>query len=219
MDHLCFIAEKYESGLIVHGIDFAPNIYTDSALFWLPKYGRVDSINTPKHIIIPPYLQDNSGNLIKVTRIAGHPFENCNEMEILEIPETIQSIIWNGKHRSHLKEIRVSKNNPIFQSIDGVLYTKRGYTREGLKIRNHKELVAYPNAKGPKYFVDPETTKLGNQCFKYTDIKEVILPEGLKHIGVNAFYGCTSINEILIPKSVDIIESQGNCKTIFKKAE
>ncbi|MBQ9460388.1 MAG: leucine-rich repeat protein [Clostridia bacterium] len=47
-------------------------------------------------------------------------------------------------------------------------------------------------------------------------LKEVVLPETLKYIGVNAFYGCTALEKINIPASVTTIDERAfaGCKSI-----
>ena len=47
-------------------------------------------------------------------------------------------------------------------------------------------------------------------------LKEVVLPETLKYIGVNAFYGCTALEKINIPASVATIDERafGGCKSL-----
>lgn len=43
-------------------------------------------------------------------------------------------------------------------------------------------------------------------------ITKIVLPEGLKHIGSNAFNGCVSLTEINIPESVEIIGKGAFCR-------
>lgn len=48
-----------------------------------------------------------------------------------------------------------------------------------------------------------DVEELGEECFRYTEISSIILPEGLKKIGDYAFWG-TNITELNIPSKVEI---------------
>ena len=110
----------------------------------------------------------------------------------------------------------VHPNNPFFQAIDGVLYTRKGYDRDGKRKYNWLELIAYPSGKGMTYKVPVGVTRLENQCFKYTSISHIELPNTLKEIGKNVFYGCTNLKVLVVPPSVIKDEGSSNCSTFFK---
>jgi len=119
---------------------------------------------------------------------------------------------------SELKEIIVSKENPGFIDIDGVLFNK-----------NKTELVAYPNAKSTTYtipdnvlsigrtafyyctkltsvIIPNSVTSIGNKAFGYTSLTSIIIPESVVSIGKMAFCGCTKLTSITIPGSVTSIK-------------
>lgn len=175
-------------------------------------YGCIPMFHSPTTIEIPSMLIFD-GKKMPVVALNGYLFQNCLDIETLVIPRTVTKIHWNGRNRELLKEIKVEEGNKVFQSIDGVLYTKYGFNRDG-DYKNHKwmELIAYPNAKGDTYNVVDGTTRLGNQCFKYTNISNLELPQTLMEIGVGAFYECVNLKNVIIPTSVNKIEG---CKHSF----
>jgi hypothetical protein len=52
-------------------------------------------------------------------------------------------------------------------------------------------------------------TKIPQRCFSNSsDFEKIILPEGIKHIYSGAFYGCGSLKEIILPSTLNEIETQ-----------
>ena len=205
---------KRENGIAIQGISIPKGVSPDMVFFKMPSYGSVEYVCTPKRISIPDKLEID-GVLLDVVEISGHPFEECADLEELVIPSSVRKIIWNGCGRHHLSKIDVHPDNPVFQSVDGVLFSRKGFDRKGKVCPNCVELIAYPSAKGTEYTVPFGTTRLGNQSFKYTTISHLNLPETLKEIGKNAFYGCSYLKELEIPSSVKKNEGSSNCKTKF----
>ena len=64
------------------------------------------------------------------------------------------------------------------------------------------------NVKLPKSFdgilvIPAEVTQLGGfVCLDKTEITEVVLPEGLRHLGIGTFKGCSNLVKINIPYSI-----------------
>ena len=211
-----FKVVKTSNGIAIQGINIPKGISSETVFFSLSHYGRVEYICTPKRISIPAQLKID-GMVFDVVEISGHPFEECYDLEELVIPYSVRKIIWNGWGRYKLSKIDVHPDNVVFQSIDGVLFTKKGFNREGKRRFNCVELIAYPSAKGAEYTVPHGTTRLGNQCFKYTTISHLILPNTLEEIGKNVFYGCSELKHLEIPSSVKKDDGSSNCSTTFIK--
>ncbi|MBQ2835693.1 MAG: leucine-rich repeat protein [Clostridia bacterium] len=122
------------------------------------------------------------------------------------------------KECASLKNINVNSNNKNYSSDNGVLYNK-----------NKTSLVIYPAGKENEEFEIPDTVteicadafdscvnlksieipgtveEIKNQCFRGSNLINVILNEGLKRIGEYAFYENDSIQEIYIPSTVESI--------------
>jgi hypothetical protein len=203
------------NGLVLLGVSIPQGLSPNDVFFSTPLYGKTKYVCTPRAISIPSKIEFE-GELLDVVEICGHPFEECDDLEELIIPETIRKIHWNGCGRAKLSKFTVHPDNPVFQDIEGVLYTRKGYNRDGKKKYNWIELIAYPSGKGTEYKVPDGVTRLGNQSFKYTSISHLELPNTLREIGANVFYGCQYLKELEVPSSVIRDEGSRNCSTLFK---
>lgn len=143
-------------------------------------------------------------------KATGDDTDGFSYMETLLVPNDVNSIEWNGLGRSNFKRFCVDQNNSVFQAVNGVLYTKKGYDRLGCAGRKHMiELVACPTLI-EQHMVISGTKRIANCAFKGCKINSLILPEGLEEIGVNAFYMATKLNRIIIPKTIQRIEPQSH---------
>ena len=141
-------------------------------------------------------------------RLTGNDTEGYFQLEKIILTKDVTSVKWNGLGRNSFSLFEVSSENLVFQAIDGVLYTKMGYNREG---ENHKkkfmELVACPT-RVRCHEVAYGTKRIGNCAFKDCLIEELVLPNTLEEIGANAFYFANRLQSIAIPKSIKTIEPQ-----------
>lgn len=167
-----------------------------------------------------------------VTELMAFSVSNAEYLETLNIGANVKTIDkWALTNCPVLKEINVSKDNPNYTSVDGVLYNK-----------DMTVLLVYPNGKasletdaegkviGGGDFVVPETVKeinenafylcsnlrtikfspslekIGDKAFlKCGNLTEVNFPAMLKEIGVDSFSYCDSIKTVEIPSSVEKI--------------
>ncbi len=119
----------------------------------------------------------------------------CANLESLFLPASFSSF---GEHAFNISgtpnafaSISVAEGNPVYSSVDGVLFSK-----------DKKTLVECPEGKSGAYTVPAGVTTIGpnafNDCRKLTGI---VLPEGLLEIGQYAF-SHTNIAGMTIPSSV-----------------
>ncbi|WP_321437704.1 leucine-rich repeat protein [uncultured Bacteroides sp.] len=146
-----------------------------------------------------------------VTSIGGHAFQNCIELTSITIPDGVTSIGGCAFYGcTKLKEFIVSENNPAYNSVEGVLFSK-----------NCTELIAYPNAKSNICTLPNSVTSIGNAAFYgCTGLASITLPNSVTSIENYAFTGCTGITEvhckILAPQSVNSSVFSGINKTTCK---
>lgn len=166
----------------------------------------------------------------KVNSIGICAFSNCHNLQKIIIPEKVRSIGEKPSYIRHsnvfsnckkLQTIDVHPDNPYFQSLSSVLYT-----------RGVDTLIAYPVGKQDSVFHIPHTVKsisssafndcllkriyfpdslrqIKNDVFiACINLDSVILPKNLKTIGSSAFYGCTNLQYILLPDSISEISSE-----------
>ena len=122
-----------------------------------------------------------------VTSIGEAAFYGCTGLTSIVIPNGVTSIgdyAFSGSTK--LKEFIVSENNPVYSSVEGVLFSK-GCTK----------LIAYPNAKSNIYILPNSVTFIGDAAFlRCTELTSITIPSYVTFIGEAAFSGCTGITEI-----------------------
>ena len=174
-------------------------------------------------IVIPPYVEYN-GNSYRVTSIGPLAFYWVHA-ESLSIPETVVEIdgsaIWG---MPFLWVVEVDDANPVFRSVDGVLYTRDmkvmllfpmdwGYRPDHddrpseFSIPEGVEVIDanLANWSMERYIFPDTLKKICNSAFWSSDIIELDLPESLEYLG----YGCLSYLsngfDLRIPDSVTYI--------------
>lgn len=135
----------------------------------------------------------------KLECIDKFAFENCHALRQFVVPDSVSYIATEGspwRNCSNLINIYVSSSNKEYMSDNGVLYTKgRG------------KLIQYPNGRDESVFIAPkELTSVCNSAFwGNTNLKEVILPDGLKGIDHISFANCTNLSKVYLPNSLNYI--------------
>ena len=95
----------------------------------------------------------------------------------------------------NLKAITVSKNNPNYCSVDGVLFNK-----------NKTTLIRFPVGRGGRYSIPNSVTSIGEEAFACCDgLTSVTIPNSVTSIGSYAFAGCDGLTSVTIPNSVTSI--------------
>ena len=180
------------------------------------EYTVRKSIKDVATLIIPSTYKG-----LPVTKVYPGAFFNCKALEKVFISNNLISLAENGSFStcSSLTDIIVDENNPLYKSVNGVLYSRDG-----------KKLIFYPMAKTEKAFDIPIGTEaIGSGAFAYnTHIETINIPNSVITVGINAFlkcsslesvtlsnnlesipyqafYGCTSLKNITIPKSIKSI--------------
>ena len=151
--------------------------------------------------------------------INAYAFANCSSIEEIELPDRCFNIdgrsFWGCRSLSRidlshastewlsafegcnsLREIKVSVDNATYETIDGMLVYK-----------NRHSVVKYPPA------LSADVVELAFNpsvicpfAFESCQAKKIVLHEGLKAVGVAAFYLCTNITEMVVPSSVELID-------------
>ena len=122
--------------------------------------------------------------------------EHMNKLNVrtIHIPKTVKSISFVGKYTlPMLNYIEVDKNNPYFSSENGVLFNK-----------DKTVLLRFPAARRDNMYTVAGTVQtIGASAFENAKyLTEVKLGKGVTTIGLDAFYNCTEIRHMYIPKTV-----------------
>ena len=87
-----------------------------------------------------------------------------------------------------LGEVKVSPDNRIFMSEDGVLYNK-----------DQTKVILYPSQKKDSVYIVPHKVKnIQRALFVDSNIKTLVLPDSLESIDYLSFSGCFSLDTIVI---------------------
>ncbi len=94
--------------------------------------------------------------------------------------------------------INVSEDNPVYSSLDGVLYSK-----------DKKTLLAYSGYKKDKIFeMSAGVVTIEEKAFLGADFDTLVLPETLEVIKSGAFDNCVWLKTLNVPASVKDIEPE-----------
>ena len=129
--------------------------------------------------------------------IDADAFTNSDKLRTMIIPASVTDVAESAFTDTHLKEIIVAEDNPVFIVSGGALIN----TRDGV-------LIAYPQYAEAESCTVPEgVIRIGSLAFyRCHNLKQIVLPDGLLEIGHCAFGSCNHLTGIDIPDSVVILE-------------
>jgi hypothetical protein len=115
-------------------------------------------------------------------------------LKSIEIPSSVTNIGY--KTFSNFKGlINVALENPIYSSVDGILYDK-----------NKTELICVPSGKIGGFVVPSSVTSIGDHAFEdCSGLTSIEIPSSVTSIGNKAFSECSGFTSIEIPSSVTSI--------------
>ena len=119
-------------------------------------------------------------------------FEFCF-FDVLRIESTLpaQDIVYSF-YDCTIDAYEVPEDHPLYQAIDGVLFSKDG-----------KTLLAYPGGRMDEHYDVPAGVEhIWPYAFGTDYLKTISLPIGLKTIGNGAFSDCGRLQSIAIPLTV-----------------
>ena len=146
----------------------------------------IDYTGDETELDVPAYTEEG----IPVTSVF---FSHEMALTTLNLPATINDIDGlNIMKLIALETINVDEENPDYQSIDGVVFSK-----DGLWV------YAVPQAKE---FNAPEgVTMIMKYAYFGSQMEEIVLPSTLTTIDEGAFSGCTNLSKLEIPAEVSYI--------------
>ena len=137
-----------------------------------------------------------------VTSIAAWAFQYCTSLSNVTIPSSVTSIEGMPFYAcTSLPAITVSTNNPVYSSLDGILFNKSQTT-----------LIQCPDGKAGNYAIPSSVTSIGYEAFYVCErLTSVTIPNSVTTIGAQALYWCTSLTNVTIGTSVTSIGDLAFC--------
>ena len=134
-----------------------------------------------------------------VMELGGSAIEDTG-LTVIELPSTLVKL-YNGNDLADnpaLKEIKVAENNPVYRSVDGMLFDNSG------------TLICYPAGREKETLeagdFPAEMKAIGPYAFQFAQhLKNVEIPEGIKTIEWMCFTFSPSLENVTVPASVNFI--------------
>jgi len=121
-------------------------------------------------------------------------FIGCTNLTTVTIGKNVTGIVDNGTFNgcTSLTAITVDTLNPVYSSLDGVLFDKLKTT-----------LILFPKSKAGTWTIPNSVTSIADDAFlECAGLTSVTIPNSVTSIGDGAFGGCSSLTSVTIPDSV-----------------
>ena len=139
-----------------------------------------------------------------ITSIGDRAFYDCESLSSIQLPESVTSIGDSAFYYCvSLNSIQLPENltnigNAAFYHCDSLISIKLPE-----RLTSIGDEVFYHCTSLSSITLPEGLTSIGNSVFKYCkSLSKIILPEGLKSIGKEAFFHCASLRSIQLPESV-----------------
>jgi formylglycine-generating enzyme required for sulfatase activity len=134
-----------------------------------------------------------------VTNIGAYAFEDCSGLTSVTIPDSVTSIgNYAFEYCTRLTAITVDALNPVYSSLDGVLYDK-GRTR----------LIQCPGGKAGSVAIPDSVTNIGDYAFcDCASLTNVTIGTGVTSIGDSAFTSCFGLTRVYFHGNAPIVGGQ-----------
>jgi hypothetical protein len=131
-----------------------------------------------------------------VTSIGTEAFWDCTSLASIVVPTSVTSMGSDAfESCSSLTSITVDPLNPVYSSMDGVLFDKSRTT-----------LIDYPPAKSGAYAVPNGVARLADMAFEYcSGLTSVTIAASVTNLGSGTFYACNNLTSVTILGSVTSI--------------
>lgn len=195
----------------LQSIDIPNNVTRigNAAFSWCSSLKSIDIPNNVKSIGEYTFIGCTSLKSVDISNsvktIKKEAFRECTSLQSIDIPSSVKSIenkVFNVC--TSLQSINVSKDNPNYASVNGVLYNKDLSCI--IKVPIGKNFDSFNLSNG--------VTNIGKNAFAgCSSLKSIEIPSSVENIGDEAFVGCESLQSINIPNSVKCIGNQvfGRC--------
>jgi hypothetical protein len=162
---------------------------------------------------------DNDSNLSRISfpnslkSIATFAFLDCVNLVSVDLPDSLDylgkdSFVFCGLKTVTVPPTEKMTGNPFSQCFSLTCISGPYATEDGLLLIKDGVCLSFAPAGHERCRIREDVIVIGSNAFVYCeDLKEVILPSGLKEIRQNAFTGCSSLESIDFPESLETLFS------------
>jgi hypothetical protein len=167
-----------------------------------PVYSSVDGVlfnNSQTTLILYPEGKAGSYTIPNsVTSIGDWAFSDCTNLTSVALGDSVASIGYEAFYDCYsLTTITVDAANPVYSSVDGVLFNQSQTT-----------LILYPKGKAGSYTIPSTATQIGSEAFYHcAGLTAVTIPGSVTSIGSEAFYDCRSLTAIAVDAANPVYSS------------
>jgi hypothetical protein len=131
-----------------------------------------------------------------VIRIETWAFRDCWGLASVTIPNSVTTLGNGVFSRCYsLTNLSVAAANPVYSSLDGVLFNKA-----------QTILLTYPGGRAGSYVIPDSLTTIPDAAFSdSTNLTSVTIPDSVTSIGYEAFYRCRSLTSVTIGNGITTI--------------
>ena len=130
-----------------------------------------------------------------ITKIRSGAFSGCENLTSFTIPASVTENNEKFSGCTSLTYIKVHPQNPVYKSVDGVLFSK-----------NMSRLKVYPRGRKGDYIIPNSVEVIEGWAFENcADLTSVFIPHSVVNIEGYAFTGCSGLTSVKIPDSVENI--------------
>lgn len=212
--HIGDRSKLYLNGSLVSGDVKIPSTVNHISDYAFYGYKEITSVTIPNSVkSIGKYAFARTGIKGIYSIILGDSVNSIGEgaflgtsSNVIYIPASVRSIEVPAFSCS---QIEVSKDNPNFCSVDGVVYN-----------HNKDSLLIFPSLIEGSFSVPDGVTTIGKSAFYYSNLDAITIPNTVTSIGNEAFYSCRNLKTLTFPSSVNYIgvgaiSIDQNLKTLY----
>lgn len=145
-----------------------------------------------------------------ITELSDYMLEGCTALESITLPETLTKMddhVFSDLVR--LKHINVPEGNPVFTSIDGVLFKAGGQV-----------LYRYPSGRIGSFEMPAGTIEIDKDAFGLNRaMTHLRIPEGLEVLEKDVLQQCAALQTIHLPASLHTIHDKQSFPVNLKRVE
>ena len=142
-----------------------------------------------------------------VTEVGYYAFSFCSLLERVTIGRGVQTIDVTAFTGSDcLSQIQISPENAYLCSVDNIIYSK-----------DCSKIIVIPDGLYGKVALPEGLETIPAGMFGYSDICELIIPEGCVSIGAGAFASCGTLTKVTLSSTLKEIDrlAFGSCSNLY----